>query len=166
MRIRPKLKEDLNGSKPLETVLAANGVPGSFQTNAAAFTIIEVMIAMGIFFMAVFAILSLVSSNLRIARRLQEPEVNAANVLAAELTLTNQLQEGSDSEDLGKMYPGYNCEEQKTLFKSNGLFRVDFVVTGPSVGGQAPAPSVMSVLYWKPNSVSGLSTPSFGGGRR
>src|SRR5580692_2494919 len=46
-----------------------------------AFTLLEVMIAAGIFFMCIFAILSLVSTNIRNARLLQEPQVDAGMLL-------------------------------------------------------------------------------------
>ena len=59
-----------------------------------AFSLLEVMIAIGIFFVAVFAILGLVSSSLANARRLQRPIIDAGE-LAGELSLTNKLVEGS-----------------------------------------------------------------------
>ena len=58
-----------------------------------AFSLLEVMIAIGIFFMAVFAILGLVSSSLENARRLQRPIVDASPV-AGYLLQTNKLVEG------------------------------------------------------------------------
>lgn len=44
------------------------------------FSLLEVMIAIGVFFLAVFAILGLVSSSLGNARRLQRPLVDAGAV--------------------------------------------------------------------------------------
>ena len=55
-----------------------------------AFSLLEVMIAIGIFFMCIFVILSLVSMSLRNARRLERPMVDAA-MIASELSLTNQI---------------------------------------------------------------------------
>ena len=52
-----------------------------FQTTRA-FTLIEVMIACGIFFMATFAILALVSTTLRNARALQHGDVDAGMAAA------------------------------------------------------------------------------------
>ena len=43
-----------------------------------AFSLLEVMIAIAIFFLSVFAILSLVSQSLSNARRLQRPQVDAS----------------------------------------------------------------------------------------
>src|SRR5262245_43913614 len=77
------------------------------------FTLLEVSIAVAIFFMAVFAILGLVSNTLRNARALQRVEADAG-MLAGELSLTNRLYEGFDSGDFsgfsesGDMYPGYS----------------------------------------------------------
>ena len=65
-----------------------------------AFSLLEVMIAIGIFFMAVFAILGLVSSSLENARRLQRPIVDASPV-AGYLLQTNVLVEGVYEADLG-----------------------------------------------------------------
>ena len=51
--------------------------PRREQKNSRAFTLLEVMIAAGIFFMAIFAILALVSSNLKNARLIQKSHVDA-----------------------------------------------------------------------------------------
>ena len=67
-----------------------------------AFSLLEVMIAVGIFFMAVFAILGLVSSALANARRLQRPLVDAS-ALVSQLSLTNKLVEGIYTVNLGDM---------------------------------------------------------------
>jgi hypothetical protein len=81
-----------------------------------AFSLLEVMIASAIFFMAVFAILGLVSSSLNNLRRLQRPLVDAS-VLASELSLTNKLTEGTDSGNLGDLlhvderHPGSAVEQ-------------------------------------------------------
>jgi type II secretory pathway pseudopilin PulG len=162
MRISEQLRRAHDVASP-NPVLEQRSTLLLRQRSAAAFTIIEVMIAMGIFFMAIFAILSLVSSNLRIARRLQEPQVDAG-MLVAQLSLTNQLQEGSDSGDFGELYPGYKWESQITEVGTNGLFQVEYLVTGPTIRGQDPVQSHLSVLMWRPNSVAGLSSGTFGRG--
>lgn len=127
-----------------------------------AFTIIEVMIAMGIFFMAIFAILGLVSSNLRTARRLQQQQVDAS-MLIGQLTLTNKLEAGSDSGDFGDLYPGYKWESLTTEVATNGLFQVEYNVTAPTTPGKDPVQNHLTVILWRPESVQGLS-PGFGGG--
>jgi len=65
-----------------------------------------VMIACGIFFIAIFAILGLVSNCLRNARALRHIEVDAGMV-AAQLYKTNRLTEGVLSGDFGDTYRGY-----------------------------------------------------------
>src|SRR5258706_3960898 len=90
------------------------------------FTLIEVMIALGIFFMAAFSILALVSTTLRSARRLQDSQVDAS-MLAAQVMLTNRLYEGTESGDFGDAYPDYSYEQINTPV-TNGLWQVDFLV--------------------------------------
>ncbi len=133
------------------------------RRDRTAFTLIEVMIAMGIFFMAIFAILGLVSSNLRSARRLQQKPVDAS-ALIAELSLTNKLTAGSDHGDFGDLYPGYTWDSEITEVRTNGLFQVEYLVNGPTSGGQAPSHSHLSVLMWRPLSApgglpGGMNTP-------
>jgi Tfp pilus assembly protein PilV len=130
------------------------------QTNCAArakdaFTLLEVMIASGIFFMAIFAILALVSANIRNARLLQQPQVDAG-LLLADLCQTNQLTEGSDSGDFGDAFPGYTWSSDITLVATNGLFKVDYVVTRP--GGGPNSETTMSALLFRPDSKSTSAT--------
>ena len=120
----------------------------------AAFTLLEVMIAGGIFFMAIFAILSLVSGNLRNAQRLQQPQVDAGPLLC-DLVQTNMLTEGGDSGDFGELYPGYTWSSDTQQVCSNGLFRVDYTVTRP--GGGPNSDSTMSVYLYRPDSKAGAN---------
>lgn len=92
-----------------------------------AFTLLEVMIAMGIFFVCIFAILALVSGTLRNARGLQKGEVDAGMV-AAQFFKTNQVTEGTDSGDFGRLYPDYTWETDTYEADTNGLYQVDIVV--------------------------------------
>jgi len=121
-----------------------------------AFTLLEVMIAIGIFFMAVFSILGLVSGALENARRLQRPMVDAG-VVAGVLSLTNQLVEGSQSGDLsdflGKTYQGYTWTYAVQEVGSNKLFQVDFAVQSDAPG--RPVISKLSALYFRPQSPAG-----------
>src|SRR4051794_17036530 len=75
-------------SPPLRSTLAP-----ALAEAARGFTLLEVLIAMSVFCIAVFAILDLTSRCLRSARSLQTSFVNV-NSLAAELSLTNRLYEG------------------------------------------------------------------------
>lgn len=105
------------------------GVP----TRAArAFTLLEVMIAVGILFMCLFGVLALVSNSLTSARKLQQHRTmdtdSVAGLIYVELSDTNQVAEGPVDVDLGDMYPGYKCEADLTQIESNGLCQVDFLV--------------------------------------
>jgi len=115
-----------------------------------AFSLLEVMIAIGIFFMASFAIISLVTNSLANARRLQRPMVDAG-MLAGELSLTNQLVEGSYSGDFGELYPNYTWNSEIIEEQTNKLFRVDYVIQSADGG----VPKTMSVLLFRPQSPAG-----------
>ncbi len=115
-----------------------------------AFSLLEVMIAIGIFFMSMFVILSLVSSSLANARRLQRPMVDAA-MIASELSLTNQLVEINQSGDFGKLYPGYSWTANINEVQSNKLFQVDYVVRSDN----KQVVQTMSVLFFRPKSPAG-----------
>jgi hypothetical protein len=106
------------------------------------------MIAAGIFFLCIFAILQLLSVTLRNAQALQRTPVDAGS-LAAELALTNQLSEGIESGDFGDLHQDYNWTRAITEVGTNGLFQVDFVVYRRGV---TTPESRMTVLYFKPNS--------------
>src|SRR5471030_1567546 len=112
-----------------------------------AFSLLECMIAIAAFVIATFAILALISQSLQNARRLQRPMVDAA-MLASELSLTNKLEEGTDSGDFGKVYPGSTWAMATTEVLSNKLFEVDYVVQRPD-GGR---PEKMSILLFRPQS--------------
>lgn len=117
-----------------------------------AFTLLEVMIASGILFLCLFAILELLSTALANARRLQRSTVDAG-MLAAELSLTNKLYEGPVPKDLGgfdKLYPDFRYEGKITEVGTNGLFQVDYVVF--SRRGDHGKESSLSILLFKPDS--------------
>jgi hypothetical protein len=121
-----------------------------------AFSLLEVMIAIGIFFMAVFAILGLVSSSLENARRLQRPLVNASPV-GGFLLMTNKFVEGVYEADvgdfLGNAYKGYLVTYAIQEVDSNHWYQVDFIVQSPD-RGQAVV-SKMTAKYFKPQSPAG-----------
>lgn len=120
-----------------------------------AFTLLEVMFAVGAFCMATFAILALVSNSLSNARRLQRPMVDAG-ALAGELSQTNQIVEGTASGNLdrllGDTYRGYTWASDIREVQTNKLFQVDFLIQGAS--GDRPV-SKMSILLFRPNSPAG-----------
>ena len=126
------------------------------RTAHRAFTLMEVMLAVGVFCMAGFAILALVSNSLSSARRLQRPMVDAG-VLAGELSQTNKLVEGMGSGSLdrllGNTYQGYGWKRDIREVQTNKLFQVDFIIQGDS--GDKPVVSKMSILLFRPNSPAG-----------
>ena len=95
-----------------------------------AFTLVEVMIASGIFFMATFAILALVASTLRNARGLEKTGVDIGIVASQvyETLKTNKFSEGSYSGDLGSSYPDYFYDVEWGPYDTNGLLEADIVL--------------------------------------
>src|SRR5207249_2749239 len=79
--------------------------PAHGHGRAMAFTLLEVIIACAIFFMAAFAILEVIITGVAQARALEQREPDAG-MLAATLSLTNQLVEGTDSGDFEDVAPG------------------------------------------------------------
>lgn len=121
------------------------------KRQLAAFTLLEVMIAVAIFFMALFAILGLVSQNLAGAARLQRKQVDIASV-ATDLLVTNVIEEGVESGDFGDSYPGASWTRSITEVSSNGLFQVDIAVSLPPANkfSKAPTPETLSLLLFRP----------------
>jgi len=123
-----------------------------------AFTLLEVMIAIAIFFVSAFAILSLISTSLNNVRRLQRPSVDASPVLAR-YAATNSLVEGTyqgslgDPEMLGKDYRDYNWIADIVEIGSNHLYSVECVIR-PANGGREIVSHMSTVLY-KPQSPPG-----------
>ena len=122
-----------------------------------AFTLIEVMIALGIFAIGVFGILQLVATNLRNARRIQNSKIDAALVLA-DLYQTNKLVEGEDEGDFGELYPHFRWRSTIVQSDTNGLFDVSFVIIHPN---GIEEPSVATQL-WRPESAAGANFPRIG----
>src|ERR1035437_7461757 len=118
-----------------------------------AFSLLEVMIAIAIFFVAAFAILGLISTSLQNVRRLQRPSVDASPVLAR-YAATNILIEGTyggslgDPELLGKDYRDYTWAAEIIEVGSNHLYSVECVIQ-PANGGRAII-SAMSTILYKP----------------
>lgn len=122
-----------------------------------AFTLIEVMIAIGVFCIGVFFILELVASVLHGARLLDKPMVDASMVVAV-VGDTNQLVEVDDvsgdlSEFLGKNYQGYTYDYSITEVQTNRLFELDVFLRGNSSG--RPVISKMAVQLYRPASPPG-----------
>jgi Tfp pilus assembly protein PilV len=118
----------------------------------AAFTLMEVMIAGGILFMCLFAILALIANTLSNARALQRLPVDAG-ILAADAYQSQKLVEGSDSGDFGELYPDFRWTSVTNQVDTNGLFQVDLVVFRR--GGDRTVVSHMSILMFRPDSPRG-----------
>jgi hypothetical protein len=109
------------------------------------------MIACGIFFMCIFAILGLVAGGLRNARGLRRIEVDAGMVAAQLLIRTNKFYEGSESGDFGDLYPDYSWTYDCAEYETNGLMKFDILVFRRHNHQPVDA---MSILMYSPDSVS------------
>jgi hypothetical protein len=119
------------------------------RDSRTAFSLMEVMVASGIFFMCVFAILAMVSSVIRNARSLRRTELDAGMVAAKVVGLTNKVFEGTESGDFGNLYPDYSYETDTYEVATNGLYQVDIVVRRRGV----PQPvDSMSIYVFSPDS--------------
>jgi len=132
--------------------------------NRRAFSLLEVMIAVGIFFMALISILGVMTRGLATARSLQRSGPDCG-ILAASISLTNQLHDGkSDHGDFGKMYPGFSWERETYCIGSNGLFQLNFFIFKQQPDGRTELYDAMSTWMYKPDSPkTAVSLPVFGG---
>ena len=121
-----------------------------------AFTILEVMIALAIFFACTFGILALVSQSLRQARGLRPMNMDARSAIAL-LSLTNRLEEGPIPPEIIAAFqqenPDFALMGEIRQVDTNGLFQVDFVVGSVSSGYESSAITMnSSVLLFRPYS--------------
>lgn len=133
--------------------------------RALAFTLLEVMIACGIFFMATFTILALVTQTLRNARALQRGEVDAgmAAAMVYENLRTNRQENGSISGDFGDTYRDFSWEANWDIDweggVTNNLLKAEIVVRWH---GLMKPYDHMSIWIYAPNARSAISAgPSF-----
>lgn len=133
------------------------------STGRNAFTLMEVMIACGIFFMATFAILALVSTTLRNARGLQRGDIDAGMAAAQvyQLLKTNKVQQGSLSGDFDEAHRDYTWEANWDIDydsgATNGLLKVDIVVNRR--GHRQPV-DMLTIRVFNPDAQSGFG-PTF-----
>jgi uncharacterized protein (TIGR02598 family) len=139
------------------------------QDSTAGFSLVEVMVALAIFFMAVFTILGLLSTVLSNARALQNRKPADAGMVAAYLlSVTNQLTEGLQSgtfEDLGDFggnYRDYEWTFDAREVETNGLWQVDCIVQRRPSG---QLESKLSFFVYSPQSRGSMSG-AMGGGLR
>jgi general secretion pathway protein I len=127
-----------------------------------AFTLVEVMVALALFFIAVFAILGVVNQALSGARLLQKKKVDGGIVAAEWFALTNVVEEGLLSGDFGDDYPGHSWENNITPYGTNGLYLGEIMVRG----SKGDVESTLYVLRYYPDSQQGNRPRSpFGAGR-
>lgn len=118
-----------------------------------AFSLLEVMIALAIFFVATFSILELTSRNLKMARTIQQTFVDPG-ILASELSITNALEEGVETGDFGDLYPEATWTRDTVMVSTNGLYQVDFLVQEVTSSGSVRE-NTMTILLYRPQSVTG-----------
>jgi hypothetical protein len=119
---------------------------------ATGFSLMEVMIALGIFFLAVFAILGLISNTLRNARALRQPHVDAGMAAALfSVAITNNVGDGLVSGDFSDAFPDYTWTADPQPAATNGLYQVDFIVQHRS----GKVVSTISTLLFLPNAKKG-----------
>ena len=127
------------------------GRPTRSSSNAhalAGFSLLEVMIAMFVFFIVVFSVLGMVVQSLGAARALQQQQADCGMV-ASMLSLSNTLEESFDSGDFEGVVEGYRWDRTITEVGSNGFFQVDIVVYKKNKQGKEVGEE-MSVLMYKP----------------
>ena len=132
------------------------------------FSLLEVVIAVAIFFTAIFAIMQLVSSNLSLVRSLQAKRPDLGTLAGKCLMSTNWVEgiEAPYDEDFGfndggaaALYPEAGWERDWMLVATNvsltnGLYRADIKLT--ETLAQQEAVTKMSILMYRP---SGLESP-------
>lgn len=135
--------------------------PAELQSTA--FTLLEVMIACGIFFMATFAILALVAGTLRNARALQRGDVDAGMAAAQvyQILKTNRYESGKLSGDFGDTYRDFSWDAAWDIDwdggVTNSLLKVDIVVHRRGARGPVDR---MNIWVYSPN-----AKPQLGGVR-
>ena len=116
------------------------------------FSLLEVMIAIGIFFTSVFLILELTSQHLRTARIMQTMDVDRSS-LPALLSMTNFLEIGPLPIDIKMAYedshPGVTVDGMIEEAATNGLFRVDYTIHWLAENNMRKTRN--SILLWRPN---------------
>ncbi len=100
-----------------------------------AFTLLEVMLAVGILFMCLFGVLALTSNSLASARKLQQhKDLDAGtfeSMIYMQLVNTNQIDEGDADIDLGDEFAGYKHVINIATYGTNGLWDVEYDVANP-----------------------------------
>jgi hypothetical protein len=116
---------------------------------SAGFTLLEVMIAMFVFFIVVFAVLGLVVQSLGAARALQIHRPDAGMVAAMVFMSGTNLEDGAtDSGDFEELsFPDYMWDWESTEIGSNGLYRVDIAVSEKGKQGKQVRDTLVIYKY-------------------
>ena len=117
------------------------------------FNLLEVMIAMAIFFTCYFSLSELLSTNLRAARSLNVTPIDFTQAVY-DLLATNRLEEISESGDFGDMYPGWTWSRNTFEASTNGLYQVDVQVYHPGAFSGRDV-TEMSLWLYRPDSITG-----------
>lgn len=137
--------------------------------RAASFTLLEVVIAVAVFFTAVFAILELVSLNIATANWLQHKRPDLG-VLAGQTmrstNITEDMREQPEDETFeynggpgrSSLFARSGWERQVSLVATNlsgtnGLYRADFWLTEELARREIK--STMSILMYRPDGLQG-----------
>lgn len=113
---------------------------------AIAFSLLEVMIAVGLFFMVAFAVLALVSQNLHMARALQFSRSPISSLAAQTMVVaTAGLEEGVETGDFGDIFPDHRWEREVREFTTNGLMEVYLSVS--RAGARQPEAEMILLLH-------------------
>jgi hypothetical protein len=116
------------------------------------FTLLEVMIAVGILFMCLFAVLALTSNSLATARKIQQHrDLDAGSFVGyfyVQLANTNRIDEGDANIDLGDSFPGYKTALNCSLAGTNGLWDIEYRVADPAKRAEVHG----HFLLYNPNS--------------
>lgn len=123
------------------------------RQRCVAFSLLEVMIAIGIFFTSVFVILQVTSQQLRIARSIQTLDVDTGT-LPSLIVMTNALEEGPLPMEFKIAFeesnPGFTCDGMVYEYATNGLFKIDYAIYWSRAGKVQQARN--SMLMWRPAS--------------
>ncbi len=148
--------------------MSANLISSATQRRRShAFTLIEVMVAIALFFMCTFAILGLVSQLLKNARIFQSKKSPGVALVHGWYTSkTNRVSEGEVnvefadiSPDLGELYRDYYAvilaEPNEEM--TNGLWNVSYTVFNRKT---RQVDSTVNTFYWDPASRSSQRGPA------
>jgi hypothetical protein len=125
-----------------------------------AFSLLEVMIAIGIFFMVAFAILALVSQCLRQARALEQIRT-PIGAIASDAMLVEPVEEGLYNGEFGDVHPDHRWEADvyfPDFVTNETLFAIDLKVRR---SGQSQADGEITILRFQPGNRAGQQAGAF-----